>query len=196
MTDPTAELTPRERDALARLPRGPAPPAELEEATVAALRARGLLRAPSRRRRMLRAGLALAASVALFTVGVAVGRRGPAPSALPAAAEYMLLLYEGAEYRSPPPGRETERVREYSAWAGERAARGELVAGEKLGDEDAVVVGADGVVRTLPSGAGSARLAGFFVIRARDRARAVEIARGCPHVRYGGSIVVRRIEPT
>ena len=44
MTDPNGELTRQERDALAQLPREAVPPAALEDATVEALLARGLLR--------------------------------------------------------------------------------------------------------------------------------------------------------
>jgi hypothetical protein len=40
------------------------------------------------------------------------------------------------------------------------------------------------------------RLAGYFIIRAADQRSALEIGRSCPHVRYGGRIVVREIEPT
>jgi len=34
------------------------------------------------------------------------------------------------------------------------------------------------------------------MIRAADDRSALAIARNCPHVRYGGSIVIREIEPT
>jgi hypothetical protein len=76
------ELTPEERDAIARLPREANPPAGLEQATIAALAARGLLRRPRRR---FDAALALAASVLLFAGGLVLGRFGgdtaPAPPA-------------------------------------------------------------------------------------------------------------------
>jgi hypothetical protein len=87
-------------------------------------------------------------------------------------------------------------VREYAEWAGARAEQGELVAGKKLREGPDVVIGANGSVETPAPSAGAARLGGFFVIRAADASRAVEIARSCPHVRYGGSIVIRAIEPT
>lgn len=188
MTEPTEDLT--------GLPREAVPPPGLEDATVEALVARGLLRRRATRRpRAVELGLALAASVLLFLGGVAVGRRGePAPPA--PAAQFALLLYEGPAYRQPAPGEEAERVREYGEWAGVRAEQGELVAGEKLREDPDVVIGADGSVETPPPPAGAARLAGFFVIRAADAGRAIEIARSCPHVRYGGSIVIREIEPT
>ncbi len=200
MTEPNGDLSPREREALAQLPREAAPPAALEDSIVGALRARGLLRRPVRRR-ALEVGFALAASVLVFLGGFALGRRAaPEASAAPAGpAQFALLLYEGPDYRHAPPGKAEERVREYSEWAGARAARGELLAGEKLRDDPDLVIKADGrvtTVTTVPAAPGSTRLAGFFIIRAADRGSALEIARTCPHVRYGGSIVLREIEPT
>jgi hypothetical protein len=38
-------------------------------------------------------------------------------------------------------------------------------------------------------------LGGFFLIQA-DSAEAFRIARDCPHLRHGGSVQVRRIQPT
>jgi hypothetical protein len=43
---------------------------------------------------------------------------------------------------------------------------------------------------------GRTQIAGFFLIRAKDDRTALEIARTCPHLRYGGSIVIRQIEET
>ena len=67
------ELTSDERSALAELPRDAVPPAEIEERTVRALRARGLLRG-SRGRTMRWIAMAVAA-VLLFVAGFAVGKR-------------------------------------------------------------------------------------------------------------------------
>lgn len=194
MTDPNQELTPRERALLAELPREAEPPRALEDATVAALLARGLLgRRGSNRPRLLAAA---AAAVLLFLGGVALGRRQAPAGPEGTGSQFVLLLYEDGGYRAAPPGEEIARVREYRTWAGERAARGELVAGEKLRDGPDLVIAPDGMVRTDSPPAGARRLAGFFIVRAADRGRALEIARSCPHVRYGGSIVVREIEPT
>jgi hypothetical protein len=38
-------------------------------------------------------------------------------------------------------------------------------------------------------------LGGFFLIQA-DSAEAYRIARECPHLRHGGTVQVRRIQPT
>ena len=74
------DLTPEEKRALGALRAGPEPPPALEEAVVSRLRADGLI---GERRRAGRTWvLALAAGLALFALGVAVGsRRAPESSA-------------------------------------------------------------------------------------------------------------------
>jgi hypothetical protein len=190
------ELTPEERDALSRLSREAAPPPGLEQATVAALTARGLLRRPPRRLQIV---VALAASVLLFLGGLLVGRSGSAGG--PAAPEdgrprFALFLYEGPEYDQPPPEAMEERVREYVAWASAEREEGTVEGGEKLKDGDDVAIGPDGSAGAVPTVPGEARLAGYFLIRAADQRSALAIARSCPHVRYGGRIVMREIDPT
>jgi len=190
------ELTPEERDALARLPREAEPPAGLEQTTVAALAERGLLRRPRRR---FDATLALAASVLLFAGGLALGRFGgetaPAPPG-DGRPKFALFLYEGPEYAQPAPGGMDDRVEEYVAWARAERTDGAVESGEKLKDGDDVAIESDGSAGTVPSPPGEPRLAGYFLIRAADQRTALEIARSCPHLRYGGRMVLREIEPT
>lgn len=188
------ELTPDERDALGRLPREADPPPGLEQDTVAALTVRGLLRRPGRR---LHAAAAIAASVLLFAGGIAVGQFG-GETAPPADGRprFALFLYEGPEYRQPAPGAMDRRVEEYVAWVRAERTGGTVEGGEKLSDEDDVVIEPDGATGAVPSSPGESRLAGYFLIRAADQRTALEIARTCPHVRYGGRMVLRQIEPT
>ncbi len=190
------ELTAQERDALRRLPRDAAPPPGLEQATVTALTARGLLR---RRRRRLDARLALAAALLLFAGGLALGRFGGPMAPVPPAdgrPRFALFLYEGPEYDQPAPDGMRQRVAEYVAWARAERTDGAVEGGEKLKDEDDVAVGPDGFTGGVPPAPGQSRLTGYFLIRAADQRSALEIARTCPHVRYGGRIVIREIEST
>lgn len=200
MTESNDELTSDERAAIGALPREAVPPSGLEDATVAALRARGLL-APARAHRRWRgipmlAGLA--AAVTLFLGGLMLGRRGSAAGETGGSGpRFVLLLYEGPGYAQPRAGQEQARVKEYGAWARANAAGGEIEGGEKLRDAaPEVVISSDGRVTTTPPDSRATRLAGFFLIRATDQGSALAIAKSCPHVRYGGSIVIREIEPT
>ena len=124
MTGMDGDLTPDEREALDRLPRDAAPPPALEDATVAALRGRGLLRR-THRTPAIRAGLAIAASLLLFLGGLAIGRLGELPRpAEGGRPRFALFLYEGPEYDQPSPEAMAQRVQEYVAWAREKPENG------------------------------------------------------------------------
>ena len=155
------------------------PPRELLERVVRELRRGGAFG----RRGVARWSLAAAASLVLFLAGWSLGgrRSTPAPDPRPL---YLLLLYD---VTPTPPQEEAARVSEYGVWA-RRIGAGSLKGAEKLKDES-VVLG--------PAFAGpeEGTLGGFFVIAAETREQALEIARGCPHLRHGGRVVVRPIDP-
>jgi hypothetical protein len=89
----------------------------------------------------------------------------------------MLLLHETAATGSTGIP-ERELVDEYRKWAQAVSADGVSIRGEKLRDE-----------------AGET-LSGFFIVEAPSLEAARAIAATCPHVRYGGRIDVREIDPT
>jgi hypothetical protein len=166
------------------------------DATVAALTARGLLRR-SPRLGGTQPWLATAASLLLFFGGLAIGRLGvTSPSAEGGKPRFALFLYEGPEYDQPPPEAMARRVQEYVAWATEKRQSGVVEGGEKLKDDTDLAIDAAGGTGEVAAVPGGSRLAGYFIVQADDRQAAAEIARTCPHVRYGGRIVIREIEPT
>jgi hypothetical protein len=152
--------------------------------------------------------LALAASVLL---GVVVGRRSVSPAetaagpsthlaTVPAKEKYVLLLHGPARPPSAGPATAADSaaeraiVDEYRAWAVSLANAGSLVTAEKLADDPLTMLVADRTVqmqRNTPD-----ELGGFFLIQVADSAEAFRIARACPHLKHGGSVQVRRIEPT
>jgi hypothetical protein len=133
----------------------------------------------------------------LFAGGLAIGRLGGPPrSAEDGRPRFALFLYEGPEYDQPPPDGMVQRVQEYVAWATEQRANGAVVDGEKLREDADLAIEPDGSTGEVAAVPGASRLAGYFVVRADDRRAAAEIARTCPHVRYGGRIVIREIERT
>ncbi len=161
------------------------PPPGLEDRVVSTLRERGLLRDAVPRMLSPRWvwPAAIAAGLLLFVGGFTLGR-APRPS--PDLPRYTLLLYEGPEFnRAGTP--ESELVAEYSGWARELAGRGRLVAGEKLSAQ-AWALGSGAADRRDPSG--------FFIIAARSDQEALSIARTCPHLRHGGTVSLRAIDPT
>ena len=123
-------------------------------------------------------------------------------TAMPNQAQerYVLLLHGPARDRSTAASaaadsaNEAALVAEYSAWAGRLAGEGKLLAGEKLADDPLAMLASNGT-REVPRYTAD-EVGGFFIIQAADSAEAYRIARDCPHLRHGGTIQLRRIEPT
>jgi hypothetical protein len=158
-----------------------------------------------------RAAFSVVAVAASLFVGVLLGRSwstaasnpvAPAPVATTIPKEKYVLLLHGparavpstAAQSAADSARERALVAEYSAWAGRLAAAGSLVAGEKLADAPLTMLTSTGAVATPRFTADE--VGGFFIIQAADSAEAYRIARDCPHLKYGGTVQVRRIEPT
>lgn len=179
------EWTPEERDRLGAARVDEAAPPGLEEATIDALRERGLVR-PARRRLAAAAGLVAMAAALVVAVGWSLLHQpGAPPQASSVSPRFVLLLYAGND---PMPGTPDTRRREYSQWARDMAAAGAAISGEELAEEAREVPGA--VVAPSPA---LPLPRGFFVVSAPDLDAAQKIASTCPHLRYGGRIVVKRI---
>jgi hypothetical protein len=205
--EPRIDWTAAERAALDRLGEV-AIPGDLEQSVVDALASRGLIGGPRerqtprvpRRRAWAWGALALAACLAAFLAGIAVSDRGAGrgPAAAAAPDRFLLLLYEDESYRAPvTPAEQEARVAEYSAWAAGLRDRGVDVQGEELASAaeadrlDGRAASVD-AARGEPAGS-SGSLAGYFIVEAEDQPAAVEIARTTPHLRYGGTVIVRRV---
>ncbi len=187
------ELTREEQEALRNLSRERQPPPGLEDRVVAALEGRGLIRAPAWRRWAAVA----AAAVVTLALGFAAGRFSrPPASAAEDSARFVLLLYDTAERdASRSPEQERRLSAEYTAWAGELARAGRFVAGDPIHGEGRMLRQLDRRIEARPAGpeAGGEIVVGYFMIRARDHAEAVEIARECPHLKYDGGVLVRQV---
>jgi hypothetical protein len=169
------------------------PPPHLESRVADTLTGRGLLAPPARRagRPLWRVARALVAAAIVFVAGAVAGRMSVTPqTATPAAARFVLLLYDGDGAGGGAD--EATRIDEHRRWARELAERGRSVSGEKLGPS-ARQLGPSGVTPALRD---SVALGGFFIISAKNTDDAVAVARTSPLLRHGGRIVVRPIDPT
>jgi hypothetical protein len=182
---------------LESLRRNPAPPPALEERVIEALKAKQLIVTATGGTSMkmqyaINAAIAIVAMVAGLAAGQRLDGATPQPAEAATGNQYALLLYENESYRNPEPGGMEARIAEYSQWARGVAGTGRYVAGEKLTD-DALLLMPDGARnRTIPA-AEQGELEGFFIISASDLVEAAEIAASCPHLRYGGTVSLRRI---
>ncbi len=112
---------------------------------------------------------------------------------------YMLFLHEQpADYSQFSAEQIQGVIAEYVAWRHKIEAEGKLVGGEKLKDEGGRhISGANGSLRVTDGPYTEAKevIGGYFTISAADYDEAVETAKGCPHLKYGGRIELRETEP-
>jgi hypothetical protein len=176
--------------ALAGARRDRTPPPDLEAATLAALRSRGVFAGGKRtkdhgwRVKVVQ----FAAIAAALLAGVWIGEVRAARPVLH-EPRFLLLVYQNPEYQTDPAG-DGAREAEYSAWAQGLAREGHMLMGEKV---------AWGGVEWRPNQSPVERAAtptpdearGMFVIVAADEQAALAIAKTCPHLKYGGRMILR-----
>jgi hypothetical protein len=171
----------------AHVPRIDAPP-DLARRVRSTLRGRGLV--ATNRRGAVRAAIWTGLVAAGFMIGFSArGRLEPNSATSTGGSrppgQYVLLLYG-----DPPDDTgavHIAREKEYGRWASTLPGGARWVAGHELADVVDDIGPREGAVSR------GDRLAGYFVIDAPSRERAAEVARSCPHVRYGGRIVVMAI---
>jgi len=208
---------PEREHLLARLDQDPSLAAELRTAAsgLAALEPVGAIPQDQGRRSMRRGGggvspwWAVAAAAATLLVAVPVTRwlstrpAEPRPqAALPALAMapqpepgFLLVLHgRWPDAETVAAEERTRRATEYWAWTDSLAGAATLMAagdlrweaGTRLGPNGSEMMVADASVESPDF------LVGMFAIRADSYEQAMAIARACPHLRYGGSVSVRR----
>jgi anti-sigma factor RsiW len=144
------------------------------------------------------ASVALAVPTTLWFSGTAMGAEPSAPpvSGRPSGTEpSFVLVLQGTwpDAGSLPAGEVDRRASEYWAWTTELARRDVLLAAGDLAWEPGARLGDAG--RSLPAADVAAPdfVVGMFALRVRSLEEAEAIARDCPHLRYGGSVSVRRV---
>jgi hypothetical protein len=84
----------------------------------------------------------------------------------------------------------------YVEWRDSLLARDQFIGGDRFSTDGGwyVARGLAQPVESLTTAGGGVNYSGYFVVRARDYAKAVEIAKGSPHLNHG-RILVRRSSP-
>jgi len=106
---------------------------------------------------------------------------------------FILLLHEDGSFKNLPD--KEAQIAEYREWADKLGKAGQLVDAAKLQDNGMIVEskGQRKVTAAELPGTGNG-VAGYFVVRAQDYDAAVKLALTCPHVKYGGRVIVRQLE--
>ena len=107
----------------------------------------------------------------------------------------MLLLRGGVSNAELSPEQMQQLIGKYMSWIERLREKEHFVSGEPLEEHGKVLSGKDGsIVTDGPFPEAKEAVGGFFILRARDLAEAVEIAKGCPIFESGGTAEVRPIQ--
>ena len=112
--------------------------------------------------------------------------------------KYMLLLHDNPNaFANVSPEAMQKVVEKYIAWGKKLREAGVMRAGDKLTDEPGRVMRRkDGQVYVTdgPYSESKELLGGYYMIEADTYDKAVELARDCPQLDYGGTIEVRQVD--
>jgi hypothetical protein len=111
-------------------------------------------------------------------------------------AQFMLLLRGGGEFPVHSPEEMQKVLEKYLAWADKLRKEGRYCGGEELKDGGRVLSVRNGKVAIDgPYTETKEIVGGYFSYEAKDLDEATEIAKGCPHLGFGGSVEIREVNP-
>ena len=112
--------------------------------------------------------------------------------------KYMLLLHDNpAAFANVSPNDMQKVVEKYIAWGKKLREAGVMKAGDKLTDEPGKLMRRkDNQVRVTdgPYSESKELLGGYYMIEAASYDQAIDYARDCPQLDYGGTIEVRQVD--
>ena len=112
--------------------------------------------------------------------------------------KYMLLLHDNpASFANVSPDQMQKIVEKYIAWGKKLREAGVWRASDKLTDEPGRIMRRkDGQVRVTdgPYSESKEVLGGYYLIEVGSYDTAVDHARDCPHLEYGGTIEIRQVD--
>mgnify|MGYP001620133108 CR=1 FL=1 len=111
---------------------------------------------------------------------------------------YMLILRDDPDdFRALSPEEMQRVIERYRAWSARLLAAGKVVGSNKLADEGGKLVrGERGriLVKDGPFAETKEIVSGYWILRAKDYAEALELVRDHPHLASSGSIEVREVD--
>ena len=111
--------------------------------------------------------------------------------------EFLIAIHRDpmSKHPSPSPEQMKEAMKPYQDWIAGIAAQDKLVAPPKKWDIDGRVISTAKKIHQGPYAEGMVSIGGLVLIRANDYDEAVEIAKGCPIIKYGAVVEVRLAIP-
>ena len=178
----TEDLTPEERRAFNELSKEINPDPSLEDRTTLLLKSRGLLKV-----RAIPFYIKLAASIT--SIGILFFSGYYFSSNILSQKEsnsfnYILILQVSASFQ---PG---NHFKEYSEWMQSVKDAGIPIEGEKL-DAESIIASSDTTI--INNSTPDAKTSGLFLLRASSDKEVFNLVKASPHIKYGGTIEIRRI---
>ena len=115
------------------------------------------------------------------------------PSATPT---FMFVFRSPVDWPDPAPEQMQQSFQKWMNWIQDMRAKGVYLAGDPLEDTPSKVLRGPGKITDGPFVEAKELVGGYMLIKAKDFAHAVEIAKGCPFDTGGGQVVeVRQLRP-
>ncbi len=112
--------------------------------------------------------------------------------------KFMLLLHDNIDgFAAMSPEEMQKVIEKYMIWGDRLRTSGVIHDGQKLADEPGRVIRSKGGQVRVTDGPYSETkevLGGYYTINAGDYEKAIEVARTCPHLQYGGTNEVRQVD--
>ncbi|MBV8277813.1 MAG: hypothetical protein JO170_21465 [Verrucomicrobia bacterium] len=107
-----------------------------------------------------------------------------------------LIRREGADFSNYSAADFQELLQKYQAWTQKLKSEGRFLAGEKLSNNLGKSLRGKGteIIVDGPYADSKEAIGGYYLIEAKDLDEAVEVAKGCPSLTYGGSVEIREID--
>lgn len=111
--------------------------------------------------------------------------------------EFFIAIHRDltSNHPSPSPAQMKEALKPYQEWIAAIEARDQLAGPPKRWDVSGRVVSTARKIHEGPYAEGTISIGGLFLIKAKDYDEAVEIAKGCPIIKYGAIVEVRMAIP-
>jgi hypothetical protein len=111
--------------------------------------------------------------------------------------EFLIAIHRDltSKHQVPSPEQMKEALKPYQDWIAGIAAENRLVAPPKRWDLDGRVISSAKKVHEGPFAEGTISIGGLFLVKAKDYEEAVNIAKGCPIIKYGAIVEVRMAIP-
>ena len=108
---------------------------------------------------------------------------------------YMILMHEDDNaWARLDPEEQRRLLKKYYAWVESLRSDGVFEAGSPVSSQGRVLKVVDGELVDGPFAETQEVLTGYFIVTAEDLSSAAEIARGCPALEHGETVMVRALD--